>query len=68
MMYDPQGRSWGEAEVEFADINAAYEVIRKFDKEIIDGRLVTAVLKQGSHPQPSVKSVITPTRSGYRTK
>lgn len=67
MMYDSQGRSCGEAEIEFADINAACEFVQQFDKQMVDNKVVSAVLRQ-DRVQPSVKSVITPTRSGYRTK
>ncbi|KAI9305192.1 hypothetical protein BJ944DRAFT_162183 [Cunninghamella echinulata] len=67
MMYDSQGISCGEAEIEFADINAACEFIQQFDKQMVDNKVVSAVLRQ-DRVQSSVKSVITPTRSGYRTK
>lgn len=45
VLLDASGRSFGEAEVEFATKAAALECIRKLDNEIADGRVLRAVLR-----------------------
>ncbi|KAI7883757.1 hypothetical protein K492DRAFT_143530 [Lichtheimia hyalospora FSU 10163] len=45
VMLDASGRSFGEAEVEFASKAAALECIRKLDNEIADGRILRATLR-----------------------
>lgn len=42
---DRSGRSFGEAEVEFANKASALECIAKLDNEIADGRVLRAVLR-----------------------
>lgn len=46
MILDASGRSFGEAEVEFATKAAALECIRKLDNEIADGRVLRATLRE----------------------
>ncbi|ORZ09237.1 hypothetical protein BCR42DRAFT_334811 [Absidia repens] len=65
LVKDPRGRSCGEAEVEYLDRQSALDCIAKFDNEYIDERIIRATLRQS--PVPVMRSVIAPTRSGYRT-
>ncbi|KAF7730441.1 hypothetical protein EC973_002248 [Apophysomyces ossiformis] len=81
VLTDRAGRSFGEAEVEFANKTAALDCIAKLDNEIADGRVLRAILRSrrtgnnvansthtpasSSFTTPTVRSVIAPTRSGY---
>ncbi|KAI9268983.1 hypothetical protein BDA99DRAFT_570202 [Phascolomyces articulosus] len=68
---DQMGRSFGEAEVEFVQKQAALDCINKLDNEVADGRHLRAILRDrpsgvvnGYMNQP-VRSMIAPTRSGF---
>ncbi|KAI8337283.1 hypothetical protein BC941DRAFT_353261 [Chlamydoabsidia padenii] len=66
LIRDRLGRSCGEAEVEFLERTSALDCVAKFDNEYVDDRIIRATLRQPPAP-PTVRSVIAPTRSGYRT-
>ncbi|ORY96690.1 hypothetical protein BCR43DRAFT_474543 [Syncephalastrum racemosum] len=61
VMTDRAGRSYGEAEVEFASKASAAECASKLDNEIADGRVLRAVLRQ----QPPAPRPTAPSASAY---
>ncbi|OAD76727.1 hypothetical protein PHYBLDRAFT_185834 [Phycomyces blakesleeanus NRRL 1555(-)] len=76
ILLDRSGRSYGEAEIEFAHKSSALDCVAKMDNGIADGRVLRVMLRNRMTPtaplmpppipnQNNTRSVITPTRSGY---
>lgn len=52
-MRDRQGRSFGEAEIEFSSKTAALDCIAKLDNQMADGHYLRVILRENK-PKPAV--------------